>query len=150
MPHADKITLRARMMALESDALHAAREHYEAYLHEAMLDRRETHDKDEIAMARMSQDLAHGFDHPIHDHEAKIDVLETLDFTPKPEVGPGAVVTLSGRHFVVAVATRRFDCEGQTYMGLSQDSPIYRKMEGLVVGDTVEHNGHVMEIEAIS
>jgi len=150
MPHADKTILRDRMMALESEALDAAREHYEAYLHEAMLDRRESHDKDEIAMARMSQDLAHGFDHPIHDHEAKIDVLENLDFTAKTEVGPGAAVTLSGRHFVVAVATRRFDCEGQTYMGLSQDSPIYRKMEGLVVGDTVEHNGHVMEIEAIS
>lgn len=149
MTDLDKSALRDAMLALEAAELDAAREHYEAYLAESRLAENEPHERDEIASARIAADLAHGFDAPIHTLEAKIDVLENLDFGPKTEVGPGAVIAFNGRHFVVAVATKKFDFAGQTYMGLAQDSPIYAKIEGLTEGDSFEHNGKDMSIERV-
>lgn len=147
MAHPPKADLLAHMLTLESEALQSAREHYEDFLKDSRLATNEPHERDEMAAARMAADLAHGFDDPIHDHEAKIAALKAMTFGENTEVGPGAVVTLNGRHFIVAVSTRRFDCGGETYMGISRESPIYKKMAGLKLGDTFEQNGVEMEVE---
>lgn len=149
MAHPTKTELRDQMLALEAEALETAREHYEAYLAESRLAENEPHERDEVAAARAAADLAHGFDDPIHDHEAKIAALEALDTGPSEVVEPGAVVTLNGRHFIVAVSTQKFDCGGETYMGISRESPIYKKMAGMAAGDRFEQNGVTMEIEDV-
>ena len=149
MAHPFKTELRDKMMALEVENPPAAREHYEAFLKDSRLVANEPHERDEMAAARMAADLAHGFDDPIHDHEAKIDALEALDTGPNSEVGPGAVVTLNGRNFIVAVSTKKFECGGETYMGISQESPIYKKMAGMSAGDSFEQNGVEMVIDAV-
>lgn len=146
MAHPSKTELRDQMLALEAEALQAAREHYEAYLAESHMAANEPHERDEMAASRIAADMAHGFEDPIHDHEAKIAALKALDTDPSEVVEPGAVVTLGGRHFIVAVSTQKFECGGQTYMGISRESPIYKKMAGLAVGDVIEHNGSEMEI----
>jgi len=141
MAHPSKAELRDRMLMLETEALEAAREHYEDYLSEAHLAKNEPHENDEMAASRMAADLAHGFDDPIHDHAAKIAALKELDISERSDVGPGAVVKLGGRYFIVAVSTRKFDCGGKTYMGISRQSPVYQKMAGLTSGDKIEQNG---------
>lgn len=147
MAHPPKAELLTQMLALEAQELQTAREHYEDYLKDSRLAVNEPHERDEMAAARTAADLAHGFDDPIHDHEAKIAALKAMTFEDMDEVGPGAVVTLNGKHFIVSVATRRFECGGETYMGISRDSPIYKKMVGMKQGDTFEMNGVQMEIE---
>jgi transcription elongation GreA/GreB family factor len=149
MSHPSKTELRDKMMALEAEELRAAREHYKAFLMDSRLAENEPHERDEMAAARAAADLAHGFDDPINDHEAKIDALEALDTGPSTEVGPGAVVTLNGRNFIVAVSTRRFDCGGVSYMGISQESPIYKKMAGLEAGERFDQNGIQIVIDAV-
>ncbi|WP_368186934.1 hypothetical protein [Aestuariibius sp. HNIBRBA575] len=149
MPHAKKSALRDAMLALESAELESAREHYETYLAESHLDDRSSIDRDEMSQARINADLAHSFDAPIHTHEAKIVALQSLDFTPKSEVEPGAVVSFGGRNFVVSVSTRKFDCNGETYMGISVDTPIYRQISGLQEGDEFEQNGVKFILEKV-
>lgn len=149
MAEIDKEALRRAMLALEKDELHSAREHYEAHLADAMLAENEPHESGEMSAARTAADLAHGFDGPIHDHEAKIAALEVLDFRPRDDVGPGAVVCLGGRWFVVAVATGTFELGGTTYMGLSLDAPIYRAMEGLTEGETLGFGGRRMRLDRV-
>lgn len=136
-----KQAVHDRLMSLEEAALAAAKTHYESFLKDAVMDRRESHDKDEMADARESADLAAAFDAPIYTHQAKIDAIETTDFSLTDTVGPGAVVSFNGRHFVVITSTSKFDCDGKTYMGISTQSPIYRVIEGLKAGDTFTHNG---------
>lgn len=150
MTHAAKAALKARMLELEQHELDVAREHYDEYLKDSQLDQREYRDKDEIAMARTAADLAHGFDHPIHAHEAKIEALRDLDFDPKDTVEPGAVVSFGGRHFVVAVSTTRFECDGQTYMGISLDSPIYQAISGLQAGESFDWRGQEHVIDEVT
>lgn len=137
---ARKQAVHDRLMSLEEAELASAIAHYESYLRDAQLDNREAHDKDDIADARESADLAAAFDHPVHAHHAKIDAIENADFSLTDTVRPGAVVSFNNRHFVVIVSTVRFDCDGVTYMGISTQSPIYKAMDGLKAGETFTFN----------
>ncbi|WP_425045885.1 hypothetical protein [Primorskyibacter sp. S87] len=146
---ARKAAVQKRLMALEEAELAAAKAHYEAFLHDSALDDREAHDKDEIAMSRENADLAAAFDTPVHTHHAKIDVIENLDFSLKEVVEPGAVVSFNGRSFIIAVSTVRFDVDGQTYMGISTQSPIYNAMKGLEEGASFAFNGREMTLDEV-
>jgi transcription elongation GreA/GreB family factor len=144
-----KQAICSRLMSLEAEELAAAIAHYEAFLRDSQLDDREGHDKDELAVSRENADLAAAFDHPVQAHHAKIDVIENLDFSLTDRVQPGAVVCFNKRRFVVAVSTTRFEVEGETYMGISTQSPIYKAMAGLRAGDVFTFNGQDFEIEDV-
>ena len=144
-----KKTIADRLMSLEAEELSTAIAHYEAFLAESRLDDREMHDKDDIAGSTENLELAAAFDHPVQTHHAKIDVIENTDFDLTDTVGPGAVVVLGDRRFVIAVSTVRFEAAGETYMGISQKSPIYLAMKGLQAGDSFTLNGREMEVEDV-
>ena len=144
-----KTALRDRMRSLEEAELAEAVAHYESFLNDARLDGREAHDKDDIADARESADLAAAFDHPVHTHQVKIDAIEAADFSLTDSVKPGAVVSFGNRHFIVLVSTTRFECAGRTYMGISPLSPIYRAMEGLKAGDSFAFNGREITLQDV-
>lgn len=99
--------------------------------------------------ARENLELAAAFDHPVQAHHAKIDVIENTDFGLTDTVGPGAIVVLGDRRFIIAVSTTRFDVSGETYMGVSMQSPIYKAMAGLQAGDSFTLNGREMEIQDV-
>lgn len=138
-----------KMMSLEAEELATAKAHYEAFMKDSVLDDREVHDKDDMAVSRENADLAAAFDHPVQAHHAKIDVLENLDFSLTDTVQPGAIVVFDDRRFVVAVSTTRFEVNGETYMGISTQSPIYKAMTGLKAGDVFAFNGKEIEIEDV-
>ncbi|MEY8830351.1 hypothetical protein AB9K34_18395 [Sedimentitalea sp. XS_ASV28] len=148
-PAALKKALRDKLMTLEEGELAEAKAHYESFLREAQLDDREAHDKDDIADARENADLAAAFDHPVHAHHAKIDVIENTDFSVTDRVRPGAVVSFNGRHFVVVVSTTKFECNGVTYMGISTQSPIYKAIDGLGKGDRFTFNGSEITLDDV-
>ena len=144
-----KKAIHDKMLALEERELASAIEHYERFLHEAVLDDREGHDNAQLAEARENADLAAAFDHPVHTHQAKIDAIEATDFSVADTVRPGAVVAFNKRKFVVAVATTKFDLNGETFMGISVQSPIYQKIAGLRAGDEFTFNGRDMILEEV-
>ncbi len=141
-----KKAVHEKMRSLEAAELADAKAHYESFLADSKLDNREMHDKDDIVGSRENLELAAAFDHPVQAHHAKIDVIENTDFALTDTVGPGAVVILGDRRFIVAVSTTRFEVEGETYMGISMQSPIYKAMNGLKAGDSFTLNGREMEI----
>ncbi len=138
-----------RLMSLEEQELATAMAHYEAFMKESQLDDREVHDKDDIAASRENADLAAAFDAPVQAHHAKIDVIENTDFSVTDTVGPGAVIKFNNRRFVVCVSTTRFEVDGDTYMGISTQSPIYLAMVGLQAGDVFTHNATEFEVEDV-
>ncbi|WP_340536940.1 hypothetical protein [Nocardioides sp. GXZ039] len=69
------------------------------------------------------------------DHLAQI---EALDTSPADHVRPGAIVGFGGARYVVGVVAEAFDSDGVTYEGISADSPVYAKIDGLQLGDTFE------------
>ena len=104
---------------------------------------------DEQAQAKFQANLASSLEQPVHSAEHKLRAVNGLDFGPKDDVSPGAVVCVDGRHFVIGVSTGRFICEGVELMGLSQAAPFYAAIEGLKAGETAEFRGRAFDIRAI-
>ncbi|TDK51793.1 hypothetical protein [Antarcticimicrobium luteum] len=138
-----------RLLSLESEELATAVAHYEAHMQGSVLDDREGHDTDDLATSTEEVGLAAAFHHPVMTHHAKVDVIENLDFAPCDTVRSGAIVTLDGRHLVVAVSTARFDVDGVTYMGISPESPIFKAMNGLKAGESFDFQGREIGIEDV-
>lgn len=146
----NKDELKQTMLVLETEVLNSARENYRSYVANAVLDRSEPIELDEQAQAEVASDFAEALDDTLHDYTHKLELLRNIDFGAKTQVEEGAVVTLSGRNFVVAVSTSKFVCHGIEYMGISTRAPIYDAIEGTQAGDTIEFNGQRLMVEAVA
>ena len=76
--------------------------------------------------------------------------IEKLDFGPRDEVGPGAIIGFDGDRYVVGVVAAAFESDGATYEGIAADAPIYAAIEGLHAGDTFSFAGHDHRIDFVS
>jgi len=146
----DKEIIRDTMLSLESSALESAREKYFEYVAAAKLDNSEPIEDDEQAQAEIASDLSEALDDTVHDHTDKLAKLHAIDFGPKSAVEEGALVKLSGRHFIVAVSTGQFSCDGRDVMGISTMAPIYAEIEGLRAGDRLEFKGRGLLVEEVA
>ena len=146
----DKQIIRKTMLSLEASALQSARQNYLDYFASAKLDRSEPIENDEHAQAETASDLAEALDDNVHDHTDKLAKLEKIDFGPKSSVQEGALIKLSGRHFVIAVSTAKFVCGGREVMGISTMAPIYAEIEGLKAGERLRFNGKVLVVEEVA
>ena len=146
----NKDHIRETMLSLEAAALHSARDNYLDYVPTARLDRSEPIENDEQAQAEVASDFAEALDDTLHDYTDKLEKLRTIDFGPKSAVNEGAVVKLSGRHFVIAVSTSKFTCQGRELMGISMMAPIFEAIEGARAGDTVQFNGRDLTVEDVA
>ena len=93
--------------------------------------------------------LAQAFECPIHDHQEALEVLRQIDFGPRDSVETGAVVRIDGRWFVIAVASDAFQCDGNTYMGISTQAPIYAAIADARAGDVVSFRQRELHIEEV-
>ena len=145
----NKDHIRETMLSLETAALHSARDNYLDYVSTARLDRSEPIENDELAQAEVASDFAEALDDTLHDYAEKLEKLRTIDFGPKSAVAEGAVVKLSGRHFVIAVSTSKFTCQGRELMGISTMAPIFEAIEGARAGEPVQFNGRDLTVEDV-
>jgi len=145
----NKEHLRETMLSLETAALQSARDIYLDYVATARIDRTEPSENDERAQAEAAADFAEALDDSLHDYADKLDKLRVIDFGPKAAVEEGAVVKLSGRYYVIAVSTSRFNCNGREIMGISKMAPIFEAIEGARSGETVQFNGRGITVEEV-
>jgi hypothetical protein len=145
----NKDHVRSTMLSLTEGALKHAKQGYADFLNSARIDRGGPVEAGDASMAEQASDLAEAFDQPIHTNIEKLDKLESINFGPKDEVGEGAVVKFNGRHFVIAVPTSKFVCEGESFMGISTDAPIYQSMKGLTAGEEFSFGDRKYQIELL-
>ena len=145
----NKSHVKETMLALTKADMAQTEHKYQVFLDSARLDRSETIESDEQAQAETAADLAEAFDDRAHDCAAKLAVLNRIDFGPKDEVTPGAVVRVGDRSLVIGVSTAAFKCEEQAFIGLSSVAPIYTALEGKPVGETCTFNGHEMRVSEV-
>ncbi len=145
----NKENIRETMLSLETAALQSARDNYLDYVSTARVDRSEPIENDELAQAEVASDFAEALDDTLEDYDDKLEKLRMIDFGPKSEVKEGAVVKLSGRYFVIAVSTSKFNCHGRELMGISTMAPIFEAIEGARAGETVQHNGRNLSVEEV-
>ncbi|TXG84196.1 MAG: hypothetical protein E6R12_05270 [Sphingomonadales bacterium] len=145
----NKDCIKESLLNLTTKELEHATHNYLQFLEGTKLVPTEPIEIDEQAQAKFQANLASSFEQPVHSAEHKFKAVNGLDFGPKDEVSPGAVVCVDGRHFVIGVSTGRFICEGVEMMGLSQVAPFYAAIEGLKAGDTTEFRGREFDVRAV-
>ncbi|MGV2495339.1 hypothetical protein [Pelagerythrobacter aerophilus] len=145
----EKQRVKQTMLDLEQQQFNASREAYLAYVSSARLDRSEPIENDEQAQAEFASDLSEAFDQPVHAHADKIAKLQLIDFGPKTKVEEGAIVKIGNRYFVIAVATDRFVCDREEFMGVSVQAPLFQAIEGKSAGDACTFNGRTFVVEAV-
>src|SRR3954469_19965802 len=122
----DKNIIKETMLSLEGASLQSAREKYFDYVADARLDRSEPIESDEQAQAEIASILSEALDDTLHDHTDKMDKLREVDFGPKSAVTEEALVCFFVRHFVIAVSTSKFTCDGREVMGVLQNGRDFR------------------------
>lgn len=55
-------------------------------------------------------------------------------------VGPGAIVITNHLNFYISIPTDKIEINGETFIGISIKSPIYKMMQGKQKGDSFQFN----------
>lgn len=145
----DKEILRETMLGLEAEQLSASKANYQQYLANAQLNLGEVRDAQDQSQTQQVGDYAELFDAPIHTHEKAIEFIKGLDFSTTSTVQAGAVVKWAGQNFVISALTDEFECQGETFMGISCDAPITAALLGKSAGESFELSGATHEIEDV-
>lgn len=145
----DKNLIKHTMLNLESEELAVSERAYAEYLSCSTRDRSEAADSGQESQEASDADLAQAFEGPLHVHADALDTLRQINFGPKLVVEEGSVVRFVGRWFVVAIATKEFECSGVSYMGISSGAPIFKVMEGRSAGERLMFKGRCLTIQAV-
>jgi len=146
----DKSRIRDRLLSLEAAELQDTGEAYREYVTGAHIDTGELTDAQDQSQAAQSRNLSEAFECPLHDHLEKINLLEKIDFGPKTKIEPGAVVKFDDRYYVIGVATGRFSYDGEPFIGISTQAPIYEQLEDRQEGELFRFNGHEHLIQEVA
>lgn len=76
----------------------------------------------------------------------QLEMFNSLDFTVKNRVSPGAYIETDQFNCLVAFATPPFHVDGKTVVGISVDSPIYASMLGKKAKDSFSFGGKTYQI----
>jgi len=147
----NKNTLKQTLISIETQAIEQANQAYRNILGEALVDRSQTIDLDELAYSATNRDLATQYESKVHEHTKLKKRIEAIDFAPVSTIQEGAVVKLSGqnRYLVISVHTNAFTCQGETFLGISKNAPLFEAMEGLEEGDVFDFGDRELEIEYV-
>ena len=145
----DKTALRAALLALEGNELQAASQAYADYLAAAKPAEDLQDDAESHSLNVQDAELAEGLAAPLQSAQDAMARLQEVDFGPKSTVAPGAVLQVGGQWFVVAVATRSFQADGVSLMGISSDSPLYQAAQGKSAGESVQWADHRHRIDHV-
>lgn len=145
----NKASVQSRLRDLATAELDGARAAYADHLRASKPLEDEATDVDDQAQAWTQAELAEDLEKTVRAAEAKVAALDALDFGPKQFVEPGAIVTVDGRHFVIAISMDRFTCDGIELTGLSPRAPFYQAIDGLGKSETAEFGGRTVRVEEI-
>jgi hypothetical protein len=116
----------------------------------AKLDADSSYSVDDQSQADEAGDLGGLFEGIEERQAGTLGRIADLDFGPKTEVSPGAIVGFDGDRYVVGVVAAAFECDGITYEGISPDSPIYATLKGLQPGDTFTFDAREHRIDTVA
>jgi transcription elongation GreA/GreB family factor len=145
----NKFRLKEHLLALEQHSISDAEMNYQDYIASNLLDKSEIIAADEQSQHRASIEYLGSFDDRVHLHEEHLKAIQRLDFDIADEVRPGAVIKTNNRYFIVGLSKSKFEFEGNQYIGISTEAPLYSCMKGKKKGDECNFNGTNFTIQEI-
>lgn len=105
------------------------------------IDESDTIDPEDYSHQYESQEMEQMLKVQLNRAERGLEVLASLDITPKTKVETGAIIQTDSLNFFIGYPTIPFDMEGKRYVGISAGSPIYTLMNGKLKGESFQYAG---------
>ncbi len=113
------------------------------------VDESDTIDPEDLSHQSESMESEQLFKQQLIKAQQDLRTIESIDFSEKRVVEPGAFIQTEKFNFLVACATTPFDFDGLHITGISIESPIYKEMKGLSKGAQFILSGNNYEIKEI-
>ena len=105
------------------------------------IDESDTIDPEDYSHQYESKEMEQMLKVQLNRAERGLEVLASLDITPKTKVETGAIIQTDSLNFFIGYPTIPFDMEGKRYVGISAGSPIYTLMNGKRKGESFQYAG---------
>jgi len=113
------------------------------------IDESDTIDPEDYSHQYESQEMEQMIKVQINRAERGLEMLASLNISPKKRVTTGAIIETDSLHFFIGYPTMPFEMEGKRFVGISTGSPIYALMNGKRAGDTFQYSGTTYQIKQI-
>lgn len=113
------------------------------------IDETDTIDPEDFSHQYESKEMEQMLKVQLNRAERGLEVLASLDISPKNKVETGAIIETNSLNFFIGYPTIPFEIEGKRYVGISAGSPIYSLMNGKRIGDTFQYSGTTYNINTI-
>ncbi|MFA7445029.1 MAG: hypothetical protein WCY89_03720 [Flavobacteriaceae bacterium] len=143
-----KEIIKNQIIKNETADLDALKKMYEIYSGAADLDEESSLGHEDFAKQDESRESARSLKIRINRAQHLLDTFKKLDFSKKTKVEPGALVKTDSLNFMIGIASAIFEYEGQNYIGLNTDAPIYQALQTAKTGDKIAF-GREYQIVAI-
>ena len=133
-----KEIIKNQIVKNEQTDLDALKKMYEIYSGAADLDEESSLGHEDFAKQDESRESARSLKIRINRAQQLLDGFTKIDFKPKTQVEPGALVKTDSLNFMIGIASAMFEYEGKSYMGLNTDAPIYEVLRKAKIGDSID------------
>lgn len=138
----NKEKLHSTLIELQEQIIHDLKEKMSASQAVTDIDENDIIDPEDLSHQTESAELKLLFEQQLKKAEADLNLLNTINFTGKETVSPGALVKTEKFNFLIGHAIVPFDFEGMHIVGVSSDSPIYPEMKGKKAGESFSFSGN--------
>ena len=130
----------SHLIDLKSKEIEALEESHKIYADGADLDEESSLELDDFAQQTQSTDSARNLEMRINVAKDNLSFFKNLRPELVDEVTEGNIVFTDKINFVIGLAIKDFDLDGEKFIGISTEAPIFSVLEGKYEGDIVEFN----------
>lgn len=106
----------------------------------ADIDESDVIDPEDFSHQAESNEMKTIFEQKLKKAEADLSILDKMDFSTKETIEPGAIIATEKFNFFIGLAMIPFEFDTKMIVGISEESPIYKVMEGKKAGDTFSYS----------
>ncbi len=136
MDEAAKQEVRDALLAWAREQLGSTEERADEEQEASELPQDEGTDVDEVWQSDQAADMNTLLEEHVDQREDGLRAIEERDFSVTSTVRPGAIVEIDGQRYVVGVVVDEVSVAGQSYAGLSAETPLYEAIQGKKAGDS--------------
>lgn len=146
----NKTAIKEELIRMQNKIIHELEEKVRTTHSMVDIDETNTLDPEDFSHQYESAEMEQLMKVQLNRAKRNLDILNSLDFSEKNAIEPGAYVETNKFNFLIGFTTVPFDVNGKHIVGISIDSPIYSIMLGRKSGETFEFCGAHYVIEQIN
>lgn len=145
----NKIALKQEIIRVQKKNLESLELEYAEYNENTKLKLQDNLDTDDLSHRTQAEEYSQVFDKQIHNISNNIKKISSISFDKKNKVIEGAVAKVNGQNYIIGIPACQFDYEGENYIAMSPEAPLFKAMMNKAVKDTFSFNGQSFLVEDI-